>query len=247
LKYNIPVSFNACGYGPNNQRSISLFKWIIEQPCISQITTRDNIASLTKKDIKVIPDAAIMAYHYYDFKPYNKQEQIIGINIIAPAYYIDCSNDKISYEDFNKKMIAILKELSKTYKILLFSNGDINDQLYAAWLYNKVQDLNVAIEERPTNGFELIKIIYKLSLVIGFRLHSLITAYSYDIPAIGIAWDNKLNYWGKMTENKNIYVLSEFPIINIGELSGELIKKGIDKKKKVALESEIIEQIKTYI
>jgi hypothetical protein len=39
VKYNVHVSFNACSYGPNNKHSKAIFKWIIERPCVSKITT----------------------------------------------------------------------------------------------------------------------------------------------------------------------------------------------------------------
>jgi polysaccharide pyruvyl transferase WcaK-like protein len=247
MKYNIPVSFNACGYGKNDKKSTMLFQWILKQPCIRQVTTRDDLSSLTQEYVKMIPDVAIMAYHYYNFKDYNNERRIIGMNIISPALYLNNSNDMITYDEFNQKTISIIEQLSKSYKITLFSNGDIYDQEYVYWLSHKLQDINITFEKRPTNGFELIKIIYKFSLVIGYRLHSLITAYSFDIPTIGIAWDKKLNYWGKMIENRNIYLLSEFPVRNIGKLSKELINQGIDKNKKKELENQIIEQIRTYV
>jgi polysaccharide pyruvyl transferase WcaK-like protein len=247
IKYNIPVSFNACGYGPNNKRSKAMFKWIIEQSCVNQITTRDSLSLLTERNIVLVPDVAIMAYRYYDFKNYNKDYRTIGINVIAPIYYIENSNDSITYENFNQQMTRIIKELNKEYKIVLFTNGDVSDQKALYKLTDELRDLDISYEERPVNGFELVKIIYKYSLVIGFRLHSLITAYSFDIPTIGIAWDKKLIYWGKMIESNNIYTLSEFPITNICDLSKELIEKGIDKNKKDELEHKIMEQIKTYL
>jgi polysaccharide pyruvyl transferase WcaK-like protein len=226
-----------------------MFKWIIEQSCVSQITTRDSLSLLTERNIKLVPDAAIMAYRYYDFKNYNRDYRTIGINVIAPILYIEHGSDSITHENFNQQMTRIINELSKEYKIFLFTNGDGSDQkyLYKLKLAAELRDLDISYEERPTNGFELVKIIYKYSLVIEFRLHSLITAYSFNIPTIGIAWDKKLVYWGKMIESNNIYTLSEFPISNICNLCKELIERGIDKNKKVELEHKIMEQIKTYL
>jgi polysaccharide pyruvyl transferase WcaK-like protein len=245
-KNNIPISFNACGYGPNNKKSTRIFQWILTQPCVFQITTRDNIAPLVRKHIKVVPDAAIMAYKYYNFKNHKKRKIIIGINILSPNYYIKVSGDTITYKEFDGKMIEILRLLSTAYTIVIFTNGDPADQKYADSLYSRVRSLNISIEQRPTNGFELIKIIYKCSLVIGFRLHSLIISYSYNIPTIGIAWDNKLYYWGELTENANIYLLSKFPVAQLCVLSNNVMEQGINKELKKKLESRILEQIRTY-
>jgi polysaccharide pyruvyl transferase WcaK-like protein len=246
-KHNIPVSFNACGYGPNNKKSTRIFHSIFTQPCICQITTRDNITRLTQRNIKVVPDVAIMAYKYYNFKTYKEKQRIIGINILSPNYYIKVSNDTITYQEFDKKMIEILQLLRTMDTVVIFTNGDPLDQEYADLLYSRVRHLNINIEPRPANGFELIKIIYKCSLIIGFRLHSLIIAYSFDIPTIGIAWDNKLYYWGEMIENPHIYLLSEFPVVNLCTLGQSVMEKGINKELKKKLECQIMEQVRRYI
>jgi polysaccharide pyruvyl transferase WcaK-like protein len=247
VPYNVPVSFNACSYGPNNKRSKAIFKWIIERPCVSKITTRDSLSLLTERNIKLVPDVAIMAYRYYNFKNYNNDCRTIGINVIAPIFYIKNSNDSITSKNFNQRMIEIIEELNKEYKIVLFTNGDMSDQKYLYKLIDELRDLDISYEDRPMNGFELIKIVYKYSLVIGFRLHSLITAYSFNIPTIGIAWDRKVVYWGEMAESNNIYTLSDFPIAGICDLSKELIERGIDRNKKNELEHKVIEQIKVYL
>jgi polysaccharide pyruvyl transferase WcaK-like protein len=202
---------------------------------------------LTERNIKLVPDVAIMAYRYYNFKNYNRDSRTIGINVIAPIFYIENSNDSVTDKNFNRQMIEIIEELNKEYKIVLFTNGDMSDQKYLYKLIDELRNLDISYEDRPTNGFELIKMVYKYSLVIGFRLHSLITAYSFNIPTIGIAWDRKVVYWGEMVENNNIYSLSDFPMSGICDLSKELIERGVDKNKKNELEHKIIEQIKAYL
>jgi polysaccharide pyruvyl transferase WcaK-like protein len=245
---NIPVFFNACGYGPNSKKSVSLFKIILSQPCVKQITTRDNVSDITTQNVMVIPDIAILAYRCYGLRDSTDEDIAIGINIISPLLYIECSPDKISYNMFNNKMIELITQINKKYKITLFTNGNILDYKYAKRLYNQISKLeNITIENRPTNGFDLVKTINKFSLIIGFRLHSLIIAYSYNIPAIGIIWDNKLSYWGNMTENERIYMLSNFPIEHIEDICDEAIRKGINNNKKTILEHQILEQLKTYL
>lgn len=247
LEYNIPVFFNACGYGPNSAYSLSVFKWIVRQSCVKQLTTRDDLSPILSENVKVIPDAAIMAYRYYNFIVNKSRRKIIGINIMAPSHYMQNSGDTIDLEYFNQKMMILIEKVCKEYNVVLFSNGDPADQKYADWLFNKTCLPGISIVERPKNGFELIKIICGFSLVIGFRLHSLIVSYSYNIPIIGIAWDNKLRHWGKMTGNENIYMFSELPVESISELIDKSMRMGTDKNKKTELEREIIEQIKTYI
>jgi polysaccharide pyruvyl transferase WcaK-like protein len=249
-KYHIPVFFNACGIGPNSNKSLSTFRWILEQPCVKQVTTRDDLSTISQNIIiKIIPDIAIMSYSYYNFISPKIQKQIIGINIIAPIHYRKNSFDKLQITDnmFGHKMKVLIENISKIYKVSLFSNGANEDQKYLDWIYCRLENLgNISIEERPRNGFELIKIISAFSLVIGFRLHSLIVSYSFNIPSIGIAWDNKLYYWGNMTENENIYTLSELSVENICELINDTIKRGINKNKKAELECQIKEQMKNY-
>jgi polysaccharide pyruvyl transferase WcaK-like protein len=245
-KYNVPVSFNACGLGTNDQQSEMIFEWIFSQPCINYISTRDNLPCVTQKQIRVVPDVAIMAYQYYNFKIEKLREPCIGINLMKPEWYIQGSKDNISSEVFNERMIEIVSLLSVQYKIKLFSNGSDGDDLYANWLYNQTQHLGVTIEQKPKNGFELTKIISQFSLVLGFRLHSLIIAYSYAIPTFGIAYNDKVNCWGKMTENDNIYSLSTFPIHDVCQLAQVAIENRIKISKKTELENQIMKQIQSY-
>ncbi|WP_295841141.1 polysaccharide pyruvyl transferase family protein [uncultured Apibacter sp.] len=245
--YNVPVFFNACGYGFNDEKSSSIFRWIFMQKCVKEITTRDDLSCLIKDNIKIVPDIAIVSNLYYNLVKIKNDNNLIGINILDYYYYKKCSNDKISSEDYNNKVISMIKLLSMNYTIRLFTNGDHSDDRYLKWVYSQVKDLEVTIELRPVNGFELTKIISQFSFIIGFRLHSLIIAYSFDIPTIGIAWDNKLFDFGKMIDNDNIYYLSDINLNNLNSLIKNKLNKKFNFDRKIELKSQIFEQINSYI
>jgi polysaccharide pyruvyl transferase WcaK-like protein len=247
-KNNISVYFNACGYGPNTTRSRNNFRRTLLQPCIKQITTRDNISELVYNNVLVVPDVAVLAYKYYNFIDHEKESETVGINIISPVYYQHKHHDIIDHEMFTKIMLDIIKKIAENYKVVLFTNGDILDYGYAYSLYDAASgNRNIVLSEHPGNGFKLIKNIQTFSIVIGFRLHSLITAYSFNIPNVGIIWDNKVAYWEQMIKNRHIYQIARFPVDDILSICDSVIKNGIDKKIKHDLEEQIIRQIKTYI
>jgi len=77
--------------------------------------------------------------------------------------------------------------------VLLFTNGSPEDEQFVDEVFAGLPG-NPSVSRMPrflTPG-DLARFIATLDCVVAHRLHACIAAYSYRIPAIGLAWDRKL-------------------------------------------------------
>lgn len=193
------------------------------------------------------PDIAIMTKYVYGNKPRNNNT--IGIGCIDMCYYNrNFPNKPVSTEEYQNKMIYLVKDLLRNgFSVELFCNGDYQDYITAEKIYNKVNDSKCALRPRPQNDKELVDIISSYLCIISARLHSLIISYSYDIPFIGIEWDNKVKAFAD-TLNLGMFV---FKMNDICEINSDMVKKrlqiGFNSQIRKQQEECIIERIKKIL
>lgn len=196
-KNQIPVYFNACGC--SNKMFLyekKYIKKILNSSSVKYVSVRDKYEIVKKYDKRNIVfetfDTALLSNSIIERKCFSKN--IIGIGIMYSEFY--------SYEQQFNFWSSILKKIEGmklNYKI--FCNGSIDD-------YNFINDIckknkiNISrVCSCPRTYKELINIICKFNVILSMRLHSLIIAYSYRIPAVAISWDSKVEEFYKKTLN----------------------------------------------
>lgn len=170
------------------------------------ISTRDDIYTLKERYFESHPlipcikvaDPAVWCANTFNIKP-NTHADIIGVGIIRGNIFVD--ND-ISYTTTQlfDLYINIIKELKKrSNKVELFTNGNKADNLFAKKIQKELKEKeNIDCKLiLPTSSSELIRNIAQFKGIIAGRLHSCIIAYSLNIPAIGLVWNDKLTLFGK--------------------------------------------------
>lgn len=233
-KKNIKVIFNACGSSNiGNYYEKRMIKSIVNNKAVVYVSLRDHFDEIKKldKDKKVYDtyDTAILCSEVYNIKVTKEKEYGLGIML----------SSSISYReqfDFWKNIICFLEQNEKKYG--LFCNGSVDDYNFAKSILKSL-DLNLNIlAPKPRSPEELVQCINKYDKIISMRLHSLIIAYSYDIPALALSWNKKVDeFYNKI--NKNDYCLSFSSNIEIVKSKIDLNKDFLDIDKK----SEIIDDI----
>ena len=145
---------------------------------------------------------------------------------------------------FWKKMLKKLIKQKREFKI--FTNGSNTDQLFAKYLLKKMNlDEKKYLVNKPRKPEELINTINSFNQIISMRLHSLIIAYSYDIPSIAISWDKKVNaFFDKINRHKLCFNLFECEKI----LNAEIEAYDLEKKKEIMAKiEENLENIKNIL
>jgi len=75
-------------------------------------------------------------------------------------------------------------------------------------------------------------------------LHSCIVSYSLDIPAIGLAWNDKLLFWGKEIEKpERFFDFNELDYMKVIDVMEKAIKEGYDKEYKAKFMNSIYDFI----
>lgn len=211
-KNNIPVYFNAVGIEGYSEQNLysRLLKTILNKPCIKGITTRDDIISLEKyincqgKDL-LVGDPAFWSKECYSRK---EQKDIIGINTIKSGIF-KVNGYKTTEDDLINFYCAFIKNLEENgQKWQLFTNGTINDYQVGEAILNK---LGVSITEeflapRPQNSQELVDLITGYKGILATRMHAHIIATSYEIPTVGITWNDKLKWYAKHLGVENRFI-----------------------------------------
>lgn len=243
-KRNIPVMFSAVGvegYDSANKDCIMLKK-AINRDCVKMITTRDDIETLRTcycKNRSIITqrvaDPACSLEDVYSIVTRTKTEKkVIGLGCVREGLFID--NDiNFDKQGMLKLWSGIYKELiSRGYDCRLFCNGARSDQKF---IYELVEFMdihnNADISDRPTNVNELIDIISDCDAVVVGRLHASIIAYSYNIPSVGLVWNDKQTMFGECIGFKDRFIsIEKFNADYIVDVLEKVLEEGYNDTQK---------------
>ena len=197
-KYSIPIIFNACGKG-NISKSSKMDK-IINSNIVTYISVRDGYEYLKKFDQqhKIVEtyDTAILANNVYHKSITNNK---LGIGIMI-THNVSL-NKQIK---FWKSIILFCIDNCIDWEI--FCNGNLDDYNFGKYILNELGLNDGYISKRPTSHNMLVNTITKYEKIISMRMHSLIIAYSFRIPALAISWDKKVDeFYKKINKEQYCY------------------------------------------
>jgi polysaccharide pyruvyl transferase WcaK-like protein len=197
-KNQTPIIFNACGVGDNKNRKLKkLLKQSLTNENVRFISTRDDIDTLnnfylednTTKAVATF-DPAIWVKEVYKIK--KKNNDTVGLGVM---YVNNMKKDDLI--QFWKQIVQQLDK--KGIKWSFFCNGDERDYQLMLDILNTFgiseKEKKERLTKRSTTPEELIELISSFKSIISFRLHSHIIAYSLDIPAVALVWDEKLRFF----------------------------------------------------
>lgn len=235
-RMNKPVFAMSIGIGPfqNNVQ----YKYAIDSlsKC-DYITFRDYKSySLFKKMAPDYEKAWVVPDPVFSL-PYQLNEQTteltIGVNVIdseVPEKKINSQRLIENYVELIEKVILELK-----CKVIIY-NTEASDFDTCKLVYEKIH-FKDNVELIMIEGKEdLIETYSKLSLVIGTRMHSMITAYSQKIPIVGLSWQQKVDAMFELIEDYSVVSLEdlakEIPTV-ISFAKEKILHPDIEKYKRV--------------
>lgn len=229
---NKKVVFNSCGTGKLLQ--VNKLKSILNNESVKYISVRDGrnkIEKYTTTKIFDCHDNAILCNKYYKLVS-NKRDNL-GIGIMFSTLQSPCRQVA-----FWKKLLKSLKKNNINFKI--FTNGSTKDQSFAEYLLRKCK---ISAEEhlisKPKKPEELVSTINTFTGICSMRLHSMIVAYSLNIPCVPISWDEKVNvFFQKIDYSINCF--------NLKSKIADIILE-IKKLKDIQYNTDLKEKIETEI
>ena len=202
---NRDVHFLSCGVGRKWSRIASrLFYNALVSA--SSITVRDTISQerlanfLPGLVVSLSADPAIWASDIYGQKR-AMIDDLIGLGIMQ----VPMSSFQTHTKLFRDRLIDFwLSVANRLYRdgdhFELFTNGSLQDQALALSIVEAIKErlsISCNLVSRPTKPCELAQSISRYRAIIASRLHAHIIATSYNIPSVGLLWDDKVQAFFK--------------------------------------------------
>ena len=153
---------------------------------------------------RTVPDPGLLCADQYGPMPARGEgsgRPVVGLCVTAPVVlrlHADGEQDEALLQAWFRAVAEGL--IDNGCDVILFTNGSPEDGTFRDQIARRLGHrvgLSIAPEfERPD---QLVRCIAGLDAVLAHRLHACIAAYSYRIPAVGLAWDRKLRSFFEQT------------------------------------------------
>lgn len=252
-KHNIPVMMNGVGiegYDENDIRCQNL-KTVINLDVVKIITTRDDLDILRNN---YVTSAHIETAHVGDpalWIPecYNVTRGVsngtVGINVIRGKIYQAYGNT-VSHQQllaFYRGLIAEAERRGREW--VLFSNGMKSDQDFGVELLTSLgKNAENKLLPAPETSEELIEMVRAFDCILGARLHAMITAYSLDVPVVGLIWNEKIRMFANIIgKPQNFFEEDALNPLQVFDA----IEASIGNEYDVSIRSELKDSTKRFV
>lgn len=217
---NLPVYAISLGIGPFQNKYQQKYSVKALEKC-DYITFRDNHSlelfkeyNTTHPNVKVVPDPVF----FLDSPEQQEITKKIGLNIINPQLF-DAQFDRNMVKDDYKSLVKNL--LAEFEEDIIIYNTEAKDFDFCAEVYEAFSN-NERVTLFKVNSLEdLYEVYSETKLIIGTRMHSLITAFSQGQPIVGISWQQKVDAMFELLNDPQ----SVFRIDKIDEELEDIIKR----------------------
>lgn len=198
----IPVMLNAMSIeraNPDDYRYRQLKK-AVNKDSVKMITTRDGEVGIDvlmgdyqipSSKCNYVGDTAFWIPECYNI---NKSEcsSVYGIGIMAPDVFVQNGFDlpEDCVKQFYIDLISIL--LGRHIHFKLFTNGLGGDYDFATSLVDELHLERDVLLAKPMTPLDFIEMISGFKAIVGARMHACITAFSLEVPVVGLIWHDKL-------------------------------------------------------
>ncbi|WP_289225387.1 polysaccharide pyruvyl transferase family protein [Bacteroides acidifaciens] len=250
---NVPVVFNAVGVEGYSDSDFKcrMLKQAMQLPALIHVSTRDDLETLAgkyydgnpRRPLLRVSDPAVWVSEAYGIK--KKESRKIGVGVVRGGIFNDNAIDFGPVE-----LLTLYKDVIRTLAadgcdVEVFTNGLPADNDFAEQVCASLVEDGVSVCRRyPENTHELVDIISGYMAIVAARLHACIIAYSLDVPAVGLVWNDKLPLFGRnILAEDNFIKHDDF---SAAKIVGQLYKAaaaGYDQAVKSEFRQTIIEDI----
>jgi polysaccharide pyruvyl transferase WcaK-like protein len=207
----------------------------------SKLLWDQKLADASGKEAIVVRDPGLLASEFNP--PAQRRERVkpvAGVGImshIAIRYHADNAPAPGYLERWYVELIQGLIE--KGFHVAVFTNGSPEDIAYLERIRPAIQllagnSVSFPVQRTPT---ELCGIISGLDVLVAYRMHAIIAAYSYGVPAVALAWDHKLKSFMKSVHREEwLSDVTQVDAQAATELACRAVEAGIpDEERKQVL------------
>lgn len=200
-RHNIPVIFSSMGL--NNMGAegggVDAISQIVRRKSVKAISVRENLALFqellvgTQLEARQVSDPAVWTRYLYgmtDVVP----DGSLGINVVRGGLF--SANQRPWNLGDEMKYLAGLRKFADSAGLATryYTNGSLDDNNTLRFFQQKY-DVGSEQIVLPQTTREVVEAIASRSSIASIRMHSSIIAYSFGIPTVGLAWNDKLPYF----------------------------------------------------
>lgn len=144
--------------------------------------------------------------------------------------------ESLSSNELARWYLKLVDEmLEGGFDVCLFTNGSPEDQRFVEILWETLAEhpllsrIRLAAVQLPV---DLCRVIFMSDVVVAFRMHALIAAYSYGKPFLALKWDVKVDaFLQAVGLEENIVDSGSTSPEKVREILVQLMRNGIDREK----------------
>lgn len=206
---DLPIVFYACGMAPGwSETGLRMFRTSFADSHVKGVFLRDTDSAAMWNELlaphvghraQVARDPGLLASEVYTHEPDREKihrRPVVGLGVMSHIAVRYHSDNLLEQERLDRWYVDVAKGMiAAGYQVRVFTNGSPEDRAYLARLAAEMSSLGgegdlIFLEQRTPK--ELCAHISAFDVMIAFRMHAVIAAYSYGVPAIALAWDKKL-------------------------------------------------------
>ena len=248
----IPAAIFAVGAAPSKSaRGRALFEELFRSTHILYAAARDTASCDALKSLgceaELCRDPGLFAAQIWPAKAQEQRKRPrIGLGITHPVVLSHHASRKQRhttesaarlYERMATRLVAAGND------VMCFTNGAAEDEALLKKLGSRdaMRNAPVEIAPRANRPKELCKRIANCDALIAHRLHAAIVAYSYQVPSIGLRWDDKLvGFFDSVGYGERTAEFDEATASQIDTLIASVMAEGVrgDRHAQIIQETE---------
>lgn len=220
-----------------NDEGCQRLKACLNHPSLKYISTRDDLLTLTNDyfegnaliPCELVADPAVWASECYNIQR-DLSSKTIGIGIARGGIFSDYDKDFSSEKLMRFYIDLIHLVMNNGFKVELFTNGMKSDNDFLKQIMVHLSDAYISLKI-PNSARDLVQTIASYKAIVATRMHAGIIAYSLNVPAIGLAWNNKIKFfWANAGHPENCIDVDNMTPENVAEALKNTLKKGYNQE-----------------
>jgi polysaccharide pyruvyl transferase WcaK-like protein len=191
---------------PSSATGERLFRKVLASEGLVYASARDEsslqILSNLGRPATLDRDPGLLAATTWPAPPRDRRERpLVGVGIAHPVVlaYHSSRDRRLAVERTLNAYVKLIQGLATSgCDVIVFSNGAGEDEDALKAVRRRLagsqgeHEPRIQFPPRASTPGELCRLIAGVDCLVAHRLHANIVAYSYAIPAIGLAWDRKM-------------------------------------------------------
>ena len=195
----IPVVFSSLGINnmDANAENAGQLRRILDRSCVKAIAVRENLEEFrrysNRDDFVPVSDPAVWSKWVYAIEP-RRAEYRVGINVVRAGLFRANGRDWAESDAF--AYLRDLREMLDRAGIpsVFYTNGSSDDNITLRILADRL-GLPEGQAVYPHTTREVVETVAGFDAIAAIRMHSSIIAYSFGIPSVTLAWNDKIPFF----------------------------------------------------